>query len=371
MVPARAIAAADFDSAFAGESAFLTLGPGGSGTFTVFFLNTGSVSWLKGSATQVDLAACRADQVTCDSREATLAPLNPGSWLGTGRYASQTQSTVAPGAIATFTYAVSVPGAQSAGRYRFNGDLVVSVTGRAVHPEGYYQDLTIEAANCAPAIVTAIPTYAAVQVGREHVQQISATCADGKTKALNTPITASVPSENVAGNPILTLTATTDSAGTATVRWTRSNPSTERVTIKPTGYPSVLGYSTVRWVVPDVVISCSPTGAATQAGGTTRVYTVSAKSPSTGAAWSGAVALTVASYIGTGSSLTLGGANAVDKSAGTTIASVSTTTGTLNFAVGGTRGTIKPRVFLDENSSSSLDSTEFSADCGETTLTSP
>ena len=48
-------AVAGYDSAYAGESAFLTLNPGQSGTFTVFFANTGSTSWVRGSASQVDV----------------------------------------------------------------------------------------------------------------------------------------------------------------------------------------------------------------------------------------------------------------------------------------------------------------------------
>ncbi len=88
-------AAAGFDSAYAGESAFLTLNPGQSGTFTVFFANTGTSSWAKGTATQVDLAACQADKTTCNSGDPSEAPFNSG-WLSATRYATHTQTTVAP-----------------------------------------------------------------------------------------------------------------------------------------------------------------------------------------------------------------------------------------------------------------------------------
>src|SRR5438094_1080237 len=65
-----------YDSAYQFESAFLTLKPGDSGTFSVFFANTGTTSWVAGSGTQVILAICAADkvnsnvisaQVTCTS----------------------------------------------------------------------------------------------------------------------------------------------------------------------------------------------------------------------------------------------------------------------------------------------------------------
>lgn len=366
-------AAADFDSAFAGESAFLSLAPGQSGTFTVFFLNAGAMSWSRGTTSQVDLAACLTDQVTCDSRDVSVAAFDPGTWLSSARYATHAQSAVAPGGVATFTYGVKVPVTQAAGRYRFNGDLVVSATGRRVHAEGYYQDVSIAAASCAPAIVAPTPTYTALQVGRQHTQQFSVTCGDGLTRAANVPVTVSVPSENVAGNATLTFNATTDSGGSGTVTWSRSNPSTETVKITPTGYPSVIGTATVRWIVPDVVISCSPTSSVTQTAGTSRVYTVTARAPSTGAAYAGPVALTVKSYIApTTNSVTLNFISAVDRSAGTTITTVTTSSsGMADFTVSGSKGTIVPRVFIDENSSGSLNVTEFSADCGETTFVAP
>src|SRR5919204_3987935 len=57
---------AGYDSAYQFESAFLTLKPGDSGTFSVFFANTGSTAWVAGSSTQVNLAVCAPDKVTCN-----------------------------------------------------------------------------------------------------------------------------------------------------------------------------------------------------------------------------------------------------------------------------------------------------------------
>jgi len=139
--PANA-AVAGYDSAYAGESAFLNLNPGQTGTFTVFFANTGSTSWVRGTTTQVDLATCLEDKVTCNVQDASEAPFNSG-WLSTSRYTTHTQTTVAPGQIGTFTYNVMVPAATAAGTYRFNGALVLASTGADIHNEGYYQDVTV------------------------------------------------------------------------------------------------------------------------------------------------------------------------------------------------------------------------------------
>src|SRR5919204_478021 len=62
----KAQAAAGYDSAYQFESAFLTLKPGDAGTFSVFFANTGSTAWVAGSSTQVNLAVCAPDKVTCN-----------------------------------------------------------------------------------------------------------------------------------------------------------------------------------------------------------------------------------------------------------------------------------------------------------------
>lgn len=137
--PARAVG---FDSAYAGESAFLVLSRGQTGTFTVFFSNTGTVSWVRGTSTQVDLVACLEDKVTCNAQDATEVAFSSG-WLSLTRYATHSQSSVAPGQIGTFTYSVSVPFDAAAGTYRFNGALAVSSSGRDVHNEGYYQDVTV------------------------------------------------------------------------------------------------------------------------------------------------------------------------------------------------------------------------------------
>lgn len=160
-LPAPAAAAVTgFDSSYAGESAFLTLAPGASGTFTVFFANTGTTTWAKGTSTQVDLAACLEDKVTCNAQDASEASFNPatGGWLSATRYATTTQTSVAPGQIGTFTYNVQVP-ADGTGLHHFNGAVVLASSGADIHNEGYFQDVSVAAPSGAAAtLVSLSPT---------------------------------------------------------------------------------------------------------------------------------------------------------------------------------------------------------------------
>ena len=155
-IPAAA-AVSGYDSSYAGESAFVALGPGQSNTFQVFFANTGTTTWTVGGASQVDLAACLDDKVTCNAQDATEAPWNPGSWLSSTRYATSTQSSVAPGSVATFQYTVTAPAGVAAGTYHFNGALVLHSTGADIHNEGYFQDATVGAGGGAATITSLTP----------------------------------------------------------------------------------------------------------------------------------------------------------------------------------------------------------------------
>src|SRR5438105_8625260 len=137
-----ALAVTGYDSAYAGESAFVNISPGQTQAFQVFFANTGTTTWSRGTGTQVDLAACLEDKVTCNAQDSTEASWNSG-WLSTTRYATTTQTTTAPGSLGTFSYTTTAPVGVRNGTYRFNGDLVLSTTGERIHPEGYYQDASV------------------------------------------------------------------------------------------------------------------------------------------------------------------------------------------------------------------------------------
>lgn len=161
-VPAAAVSG--YDSAYAGESAFVSLAPGQSNEFQVFFANTGATTWTRGTTSQVDLAACLADKVTCNAQDATEATWNSG-WLSATRYATTAQTSVAPGSIATFRYTVMAPAGVAAGTYRFNGDLVLSTTGEKIHPEGYFQDATVGAGSGAATISSLTPSTGSANGG--------------------------------------------------------------------------------------------------------------------------------------------------------------------------------------------------------------
>jgi hypothetical protein len=183
-----------YDSAYQFESAFLTVKAGDSGTFSVFFANTGTTSWSAGSGTQVNLGVCAADKVTCNVPSANAAWAQ--GWLSTTAYATHTKTVVVPGDFSAFTYNVKVPAGASAGTYRFNGDLVLATTGDRIHPEGYYQDASIStqavgaAISASPAFSTdsANEASAAVPGTGQHTITFTVT---GLSGTLDAAITAS------------------------------------------------------------------------------------------------------------------------------------------------------------------------------------
>jgi hypothetical protein len=153
-VPAAAVTG--YDSAYAGESAFVNIVGGQTQNFQVFFANTGTTSWQRGTGTQVDLAACLEDKVTCNAQDASEATWNSG-WLSAVRYATTVQTITPPGSLGTFSYNITAPVGVAAGIFRFNGDLVLASTGERIHPDGYYQEANTGAAAGAATITTITP----------------------------------------------------------------------------------------------------------------------------------------------------------------------------------------------------------------------
>jgi len=141
-----------YDSAYQFESAFLTVKSADSGTFSVFFANTGTTSWTAGSGSQVNLGVCAADKVTCNVVSGNAAWAN--GWLSSTAYATHTKTVVVPGDFSAFTYNIKVPAGTGAGTYRFNGDLVIASTGDRIHPEGYYQDASVSGVSGAALSIT-------------------------------------------------------------------------------------------------------------------------------------------------------------------------------------------------------------------------
>jgi len=211
--PTSALAVTGYDSAYSGESAFVMIDAGQTQSFQVFFSNTGTTTWAKGTATEVDLAACLADKVTCNAQDSTDSTWNSG-WLSATRYATATQASVAPGSLATFAYNIKAP-ADATGTHRFNGDLVVASSGARIHPEGYYQDATVNAVGSVTG-PTPTPTPGSTPFPSAPPTALNFTIspwayACGTTTRGN-PVTAT-------DSPTATGCPTTDTAGTATASY--------------------------------------------------------------------------------------------------------------------------------------------------------
>jgi hypothetical protein len=216
-VPAAAVTG--YDSAYAGESAFVNITGGQTQNFQVFFANTGTTSWVRGTGTQVDLAACLEDKVTCNAQDASEATWNSG-WLSATRYASTTQTTTPPGSLGTFSYNILAPIGVAAGVYHFNGDVVLSSTGEKLHPEGYFQDANTGAASGAATITSLTPATGTANGGTSVTIAGSGivctpafpTVSFGGTNGISTSC----------GATALTVTSPAHAVGTATV--TLTNP---------------------------------------------------------------------------------------------------------------------------------------------------
>lgn len=160
----QAAAVSGYDSAYFGESAFLTLGPGQSGQFAVGFNNTGSTGWLTGSTSQVDLAICLPDKTTCNVTSPNAAFAS--NWLSSTDYATTSTTFVGPGQTGYFVYNVTVPSSAAPGTYRFNGDLALHGTASMIHPEGYYQDVSVPSVG-APAKLACSATPTSIPAGAD------------------------------------------------------------------------------------------------------------------------------------------------------------------------------------------------------------
>jgi glucose/arabinose dehydrogenase len=110
VVSQPALAAPGFHAAWIDQSPWPTLRPGATVSYTIHFRNTGDTTWNRGTPfRQVNLA------VGGDSTAFADAGMAVG-WLSANRVATTTEITVAPNAIATFTFTLRAPSAP--GTYR-------------------------------------------------------------------------------------------------------------------------------------------------------------------------------------------------------------------------------------------------------------
>ena len=98
-----ALAAPGFHAAWVDQSPWPTLRPGATVSYTIHFRNTGTETWQRGVAgRQVNLG------VSGDSTAPADAGMAVG-WLSANRLATTTEPSVAPNAIATFTFTLRAP----------------------------------------------------------------------------------------------------------------------------------------------------------------------------------------------------------------------------------------------------------------------
>jgi FG-GAP-like repeat len=136
LLPAPAAAVNGYDSQISYVSAPSTVVRGSTYSLLVFATNTGTTTWTRGTGTQVDLANC------CPVATSPNASWRSG-WISDSHYTTSTQTSVAPGAIGTFAFNVTVPTSAAAGSYVFAFELVLASTNETIHPESMSFTLTL------------------------------------------------------------------------------------------------------------------------------------------------------------------------------------------------------------------------------------
>ena len=278
-------AAAGFDSSYFGESAFLTLTPGQSGQFAAGFTNTGSSGWQTGTTSQVNLAICLADKVTCSVPSPNSAWAS--SWYSSIAYATQSTTFVGPGQVGWFVYSVRAP-ASAAGTTRFNGDLVLNSTGEKLHPEGYYQDATVVAPGSTPTRLDLRPVYQTAKTGAFPTVSARVTGEPVSGTTTRTPLSGYVVSFEVQStdpaSPPLIMTAVSNSVGDASITYTRSNVGIDSVTAYVASDPSLRDTASIQWSLTSSSVSVAPDDMVSMGSTGCRTYTYSAVDPVTGSA---------------------------------------------------------------------------------------
>lgn len=99
----------------------ITVNRGQIAQFQTMFSNTGTTSWVRGTATQVNLAQ------VCP--QPAIAAWNH-NWLSATAYATTVQTVTPPGSLATFSFSIRPPLATPPGQYILEGDLVLAATGK-------------------------------------------------------------------------------------------------------------------------------------------------------------------------------------------------------------------------------------------------
>jgi hypothetical protein len=125
---------------------------------------------------------------------------------------------------------------------------------------------------CTPTAITTTPGTGATQVGIATLQSATLTCdppsgSTARLAAANRTIVFILDAAPTDANGDVTLTATTDASGTASVSWTRSNPGVDTIAVYPSELPAVRATATRTWTAltpaPTPAPTPSPTAALT------------------------------------------------------------------------------------------------------------
>jgi tyrosinase len=119
-----------------GPSAMLTVHPGQTAQIQACYANTGTVTWVRGAASQVNLVAAPLG----------TSPLATWStnWLAPNALATTTQAAVAPGQMGMFVFAVTPPAGVAPGRYVVEGELVLAATGEPLLSPTFHQVVMVQ-----------------------------------------------------------------------------------------------------------------------------------------------------------------------------------------------------------------------------------
>ena len=127
----RVPGANEIDSAWVSQSPFTAVPVGGEATLTFRFRNSGTVAWTRGTASEASLA------LTADDRQ--FDPRMAVDWPLPTRPATQAESAVPPGEVATFTFKVR---GSAPGTYRIDVRPMIGGVGW-LRDEGVYAEVTV------------------------------------------------------------------------------------------------------------------------------------------------------------------------------------------------------------------------------------
>lgn len=132
------VQAEGFHARWAGQSEYVTLRPGQETDLTVRYVNAGDRTWVRGAlgTAQADLGASAPRDNTRDFDRGILV----SPYLNPDRFAAMTETSVAPGETATFTFRARAP--LSAGVYRIELGIVIDGVSW-LEDEGVYLQVTV------------------------------------------------------------------------------------------------------------------------------------------------------------------------------------------------------------------------------------